>query len=657
MLQKQGVHSTIRMASAGFKYIGKQNTVRCDICQLEVSGWTLNMIPFTIHAQHSPKCTFVRSILFDARAPKTEIVDLLEMNSTLTNDKKSSRCQKIEATQENFQPHRLIELDRLKQIRKQTFSHWPHRTSPSSQQMINAGFFSCNVEDRVICLYCNIICHAWTSNTDDPCEVHKTLSPQCPYVIAMLNSQTKSSNHILKEELIKDNSRGMANNNICQSNEVLYPGVCHTNYIEISRRRDSFEEWPNNNSPSVDDLVNAGFFYTGNKAIVTCFYCNGSLEDLRANDNPFTEHTRLFSHCAFAKELCGAELYREIQQVEGRRDNDNDEVTFSSHIRSRLDLPISKNLLARGFPLSIIKRCYKAQFDLKHDDFVSDSDLLVACMILQKQIEPIDEEIIIPHFILFVFIIFEFSSTYSTSITTLSSSTYHHFELISNNSYRNFFLRQYFIDLINISHSSLIQSMIVNHHLTTKLEQIENRKRRYITDKSFSLTPTFTLHSTNCLIINNNEVRSTFQWSHSIGSLSSVELIYHIDLIEIKKSSIPIHISLKQSQTFIELFSIDTYLYIDSIRDFYVLNLYDYLLHINNQNIIIETTINNQTCQTLHTYIIISLLKSNQLSSYDRQKTTICKVKTIQIKFEELGLAYLIIRPKEYTFTYCDGNV
>ncbi|CAF1267868.1 unnamed protein product [Rotaria sordida] len=261
-------------------------------------------------------------------------------------------------------------------------------------------------------------------------------------------------------------------------------------------------------------------------------------------------------------------------------------------------------------------------------------------------------------FLLFLLIILKFSSTYAASITTLSSSTYHHFELISNNSYRNFFLRQYFIDLLNISHSALVQSMIINHHLTTKLEQIKNRKRRSITNKSFSLTPTFTLHSTNCLILNNNQVQSTFQWSHSIESLSSVELIYHIDSIEIKKSSIPIHISIKQSQTFIELFSIDTYLYFDSARDFYFLIIYDYLSKINKQNLIIETIINNQTCQTLHTYIIISSVKSNQLSSYNFQQTTttICKIKTIQIKFEELGLAYLIIRPKEYTFTYCDGS-
>jgi hypothetical protein len=80
-------------------------------------------------------------------------------------------------------------------------------------------------------------------------------------------------------------------------------------------------------------------------------------------------------------------------------------------------------------------------------------------------------------FILFIF--YFFSSSNSASITTLSSSTYHHFELISNTSYRYFFLRQYFIDLLNISHTSLIQSMIKNHQLTPKLEQSLYFKNQY----------------------------------------------------------------------------------------------------------------------------------------------------------------------------------
>jgi hypothetical protein len=162
-----------------------------------------------------------------------------------------------------------------------------------------------------------------------------------------------------------------------------------------------------------------------------------------------------------------------------------------------------------------------------------------------------------------------------------------------------------------------------------------------------------TLHSKNCSSINNNRVQSIFHWSHTIQSLSSIELIYHIDSIELKQSTIPIQISIKHSETLIELFSINTYLQFDSIREFYFVNIYDYFLRINHQNIIIQTIINNQTCQTSHTYLILSSFKSNSIHS---QQTTICKLKKLQIKFEDLGLANLIIRPKEYTFTYCDGS-
>ncbi|CAF1098568.1 unnamed protein product [Rotaria sordida] len=258
--------------------------------------------PFVIHAQRSPKCAFVRSILFDDMTPKSLTINLREMNSALMNDKKPSKHQKIEATQ---------------QIRKRTFSHWPHRTSPSSQQMIEAGFFNCNVGDRVICLYCNLICQKSTPHTDDPCQMHKTLSPKCSYVISMLENQPISSVHIINEQAMIDSPIMTTNNNTCLNNKIVDPAICHTNYTETS--------------------------------------------------------------------MCHASF--------GHDNDEDDEVTFSSPIRSRLDLSISQNLIAQGFHLSIIKRCYKDQFDLKHDDdFTDDSDRLVACMILQKQIEHIDNK-------------------------------------------------------------------------------------------------------------------------------------------------------------------------------------------------------------------------------------------------------------------------
>ena len=94
-----------------------------------------------------------------------------------------------------------------------------------------------------------------------------------------------------------------------------------------------------------------------------------------------------------------------------------DESTLSRLVAARLDLPISQRLLNQKFKLSIIKRCWEDQLRLKCklkysfscwdqkqifflvDDFETDCDLLIACTILQKQIDHINgrkENIIIP---------------------------------------------------------------------------------------------------------------------------------------------------------------------------------------------------------------------------------------------------------------------
>ncbi|CAF3808094.1 unnamed protein product [Rotaria sordida] len=291
-------------------------------------------------------------------------------------------------------PNTLLETNSLQQVRKRTFSHWSHRIIQSSTQMIEAGFFYCNLGDRVICIYCNLICQQWTPDTDDPCEVHQTLSPNCAYVKAKLIRPAAS--------------------------------------LEMPKHFASFATWPNEDLPSVDDLVRAGFFYTGTKTIVTCFYCNGSLQSWRPNDNPLIEHARQCPNCTYARQLCGDDLYRKIQeskqtQQEGVRNNEirekagssgilntnrtinsrllliPDDRTFSRLVTARLDLPMSQRLLDQNFKLSIIKRCWEDQLQIKGDDFVSECDLQVACLILQKQIEHIDgkkENIVIPSYTL-----------------------------------------------------------------------------------------------------------------------------------------------------------------------------------------------------------------------------------------------------------------
>jgi hypothetical protein len=241
--------------------------------------------------------------------------------------------------------------------------------------------------------------------------VHKTLSPKCPYVIAQTKRQETVSIRIVNEQPTRDNSATSSSNDPFRSNEIVYTAACHPAYIEIPKRHASFTAWPNENLPPVDDLVRAGFFFTGTKTIVTCFYCNGSLQNWGANDNPTIEHARWFPNCAYAKQLCGAELYRKIQEskkaqqglllycfticemidcmvlsLERSRSNElnkqsetgngsvsrgqlllPNESTLSRFVAARLDLSISQSLLDRNYKLSVIKRCWEDQLRLKRE--------------------------------------------------------------------------------------------------------------------------------------------------------------------------------------------------------------------------------------------------------------------------------------------------
>ncbi|CAF4296168.1 unnamed protein product, partial [Rotaria sordida] len=111
------------MSAAGFEYTGNGDTARCKDCGLEVSNWTLDMNPFTIHSKQRPDCPFVCTII----------------PSSLSNEQTNpSERQSIEAMDSGSVSNTLFETSLLQQVRRRTFSHWPHRTIPSSAQMVEA---------------------------------------------------------------------------------------------------------------------------------------------------------------------------------------------------------------------------------------------------------------------------------------------------------------------------------------------------------------------------------------------------------------------------------------------------------------------------------------------------------------------------------------
>ena len=289
--EKPGIYSVPHMAAAGLKYTGFQDTAMCKDCGFIASNWEIQKEPFAIHSEENPNCAFVRNVRFSA----------LPRISTTTGLPSPS-----------IVPVASVESDAHQQARQRTFSHWPHGiNSAFSTQMIKAGFFYCTVGDRVICLYCNLICQQWIPLKDDPREVHKTLAPNCPYVKEILMCSPTSSVPITNNNPTKTT---LSNHLLTSTNVQLSSAAIHPDYAETSQRLASFMTWSYESLPTAHDLAGAGFFYTGIKNIVTCFHCNGSLQNWGPNDNPMIEHARWFPHCAYAKQLCGDEMYRKIQE-------------------------------------------------------------------------------------------------------------------------------------------------------------------------------------------------------------------------------------------------------------------------------------------------------------------------------------------------------
>ncbi|CAF0768729.1 unnamed protein product [Rotaria sp. Silwood1] len=263
------------MKAGGFQYTGVGDTARCDICGLEVSRWIREMDPFYVHLERNPNCSFVRSV---------QSKDQL----TLDQEEKPAKRQKSQLNTERCnRQNKVVELDILKQVRQRTFSHWPHDTGLTKEQMISAGFFQCNVGDRVICLYCNLICQQWEGSMDEPVEVHKKLSPMCPYVRSML-TQTESSSVLIVNEISKDTNgnqtAALSNTNHLRFEQLVYTSPSHISYSSIPSRRATFETWTDQSSPSVDDLVTADDdFVSDCDLFIACVILQKQIEHINGN--------------------------------------------------------------------------------------------------------------------------------------------------------------------------------------------------------------------------------------------------------------------------------------------------------------------------------------------------------------------------------------
>lgn len=150
-----------------------------------------------------------------------------------------------------------------------------------SIEMARAGFVYLGHDKIVQCTFCLIIISEWAKD-DNPMLRHLAENPNCPF--------------------IKDpDSVG----NVSYTGNYSFPEkdalpLCYQMRTREARMK-SFRNWKS--AVSVDLLIDAGFFYNGEKDFTTCYFCRGTLGHWNSTDDPKKEHDKHFFWCCYKKKL------------------------------------------------------------------------------------------------------------------------------------------------------------------------------------------------------------------------------------------------------------------------------------------------------------------------------------------------------------------
>ncbi|OQV21122.1 26S protease regulatory subunit 6A [Hypsibius exemplaris] len=192
---------------------------------------------------------------------------------------------------------------RIGQNRLRSFVKWPASSCQSPTDMAEAGFFYTGRGDIVKCAFCRDFLGNWAP-TDVPMEEHRRHYPRCPFVVS---KSTSLSTPELSSSSSSPEDAEMAGEDVCgwyfpcrNPEPVLVPAIPKVPAMALYRDRfTTFSSWPRENSQRPRDLATAGLFFTGEDDVTACFHCGGTLHRWDAQDDPWTEHAKVYPGCEY----------------------------------------------------------------------------------------------------------------------------------------------------------------------------------------------------------------------------------------------------------------------------------------------------------------------------------------------------------------------
>ncbi|XP_052060991.1 baculoviral IAP repeat-containing protein 7-B-like [Mytilus californianus] len=363
-----GIYAT-KLARAGFYYLGKVDEVVCFKCKITHKNWKRHDSPSEIHKQISPLCDFIKQTKF------------MEYSQNITEDAVSSGAhysptegtacthlvcdktkQPIKSTvaQQSLNVHTngIENTDTMNQNSnnfKYEISHTHGVGIQSSPCGINQSLMNNTNTDIKRTEAYKIANHSYsTNNTDSLIRISQTN-------ISNTNCSTSASNS-------RTLSQTTPNDSTIASKAPLEPsamGICIDNpkypkYATKISRLDSFKHWPTYLTHSPDEMVSAGFFFTGTGDHCRCFFCGGGLRNWEPGDQPWIEHARWYQNCAFVKNCKGERFIRDVQT-----NNLQTEIVETNELPNTItplddfrNIPAVRSVSQFGYDEKLVKEAY-----------------------------------------------------------------------------------------------------------------------------------------------------------------------------------------------------------------------------------------------------------------------------------------------------------
>lgn len=291
------------LAESGFHYVGEgpdDDMVSCFACGGMLNHWQAGDIPEQRHREYFGEfCPFVGDVLDSPLSNATPNID---------------RYDPIEDDDMENEEQRLRSFGRN--------NGWKALVDP--QKLAAAGFYFTGIDDNVRCFACDVCLSRWEAE-DDPITEHLRNQSDCPFLSRLTNLTPREGmatsvyqyNRPNYTETVKITRKPQSAFRSALSAlsepkapvqvEDHYqgqPSPVHVppNYANEHARLHSFINWPKECPVRPKELIDAGFYYTGEEDKTKCFRCGVILAGWEPEDTPWGEHERWSQDCHLVKE-------------------------------------------------------------------------------------------------------------------------------------------------------------------------------------------------------------------------------------------------------------------------------------------------------------------------------------------------------------------